>query len=78
MIKASDCASSVARVESCPRTKEEWKAASERKKCYINKYAKPCYSHNCKYEYHCVLNEWINETVEVCAIKKLIICKNFN
>lgn len=35
MIEASDCASFVARlksVESYPRTKEEWKAASERKK----------------------------------------------
>lgn len=40
MIKASDCASFVARlksVESCPRTKEEWKAASERKKNVISK-----------------------------------------
>lgn len=78
MIKVSDCVSFVVRVELCFWIKEEWKVVSERKKCYINKYVKFCYLYNCKYEYYCVLNEWINEIVEVCVIKKFIICKNFN
>lgn len=77
-VKASDCDNSVARakkVESCPRTEKEWKAASERKKCYNNK--NDCFRNRCKDKYHCVINEWRNETVEVCGKRRLIICEKF-
>ncbi|XP_062607101.1 uncharacterized protein LOC134268877 [Saccostrea cucullata] len=53
-------------VEFCPTTKHEWKEAASRKGCQ-----KYCPS----FEYHCVINAWKNETVEVCAPVKNIVGK---
>nr|XP_022290063.1 uncharacterized protein LOC111101754 [Crassostrea virginica] len=57
-------------VDRCPQTKEEWKEAAERKNC-------SAYTHHCTYPrkllYHCVVNPYVNETLEVCAIRKNII-----
>ena len=57
-------------VDRCPKTEEEWKKAGERKNC-------SAYAHHCtdpeKLLYHCVVNPYVNETLEVCAIRKNII-----
>lgn len=66
----------VKEVKQCPFTKNGWIKAAEKKNCtgYSDQGNKP-------YVYHCVINEWANATVEVCAEKKLIIlgkCTEYN
>lgn len=64
-------------VEQCPYTKNGWIKAAEQKNCtgyYSNQPSKP-------YVYHCVINEWANATLEVCAVKILVIfgkCPEYN
>ena len=53
--------SNVRQVNACPLTEEEWIKASDRKKCGNDNHA--CSS----FIYHCVLNTWRNETLELCA-----------
>ena len=57
-------------VDRCPKTEEEWKKAGERKNC--SRYAHHCTDPE-KLLYHCVVNPYLNETLEVCAIRKNII-----
>lgn len=62
-------------VSSCPRTNEEWEKAAARKNC--ENLTQPCPN----YIYHCVINAWMNATVEVCAPSKVIVgnvCTEFN
>eukprot|EP00105_Crassostrea_gigas_P009890 XP_011424996.1 PREDICTED: uncharacterized protein LOC105326565 [Crassostrea gigas] len=64
----------VKEVKQCPYTKNGWIKAAEKKNC-------TGYQGNKTYVYHCVINEWANATVEVCAKKKLIIlgkCTEYN
>lgn len=53
-------------VKSCPTNEEELSRAKQRKQCkhlaFIQKCARPK-----EFKYHCVLNTWNNDTVEVCA-----------
>lgn len=62
-------------VDSCPQTVPEWKEAVRRKNC-------KSISHNCsKFHYHCVINAWMNQTIEVCAPSVHIVgkvCAEFN
>nr|XP_022289123.1 uncharacterized protein LOC111101105 isoform X3 [Crassostrea virginica] len=57
-------------VEDCPRTAEEWRKAAARKNC-------SAYAHHCdrpdQFVYHCVINPYINETLEVCAYSQKIV-----
>lgn len=54
-------------VNSCPQTAAEWKEAATRKNCKTT-------SHNCySLDYHCVINAWMNETIEVCAPNVVIV-----
>lgn len=69
-MNSESCSASIATaipVPFCPRTADEWNKAAGRKKCSDMK-------HNCSsFEYHCVINAWMNETIEVCAPKRIII-----
>lgn len=63
------CLASLATVQtvtSCPTNEAELSRAKQRKQCqhlaFIQKCATPA-----KFKYHCVLNTWNNDTVEVCA-----------
>lgn len=62
--------STVQVVESCPDDKQKWRAAAARKNC-------PAYANQCdepdRLEYHCVINSFINETLEVCAYRQNIV-----
>lgn len=62
-------------VDSCPQTTEEWKEAAARKSCKTT-------SNTCSsLDYHCVINAWMNETIEVCAPRIVIVgkvCAEFN
>ncbi|XP_062591103.1 uncharacterized protein LOC134252633 [Saccostrea cucullata] len=75
VIPCKDSLATVTRVWSCPKNTSELRKAVERKRCNDMK-------HSCKsFEYHCVINNWMNETIEVCAPSLLIIggrCAEFN
>lgn len=57
-------------VEDCPDSLEKWKKAAERKNCTA--FATKCGGHR-KLQYHCVINPFVNETVEVCAYAQNIV-----
>lgn len=57
-------------VPDCPDSVDKWKEASKKKTC--TQYASQC-SEPEKLEYHCVINPFINETLEVCAYGQNII-----
>lgn len=69
-------------VTSCPTTKSEFNIAARRKNCTKLHFAakKICMSHKKPYVYHCVINEFRNHTVEVCAPARFIFgsCTEFN
>lgn len=65
-IKCDYCPASaptVSVVSKCPTTKAEWDQAASRKKC--SHMSAKCGDKSPVY--HCLLNQWGNETVEVCA-----------
>nr|XP_022286559.1 uncharacterized protein LOC111099537 isoform X2 [Crassostrea virginica] len=74
-VNADECIvskSTVKKVKSCPQTAEEWRNAADKKGCE---------SHNHSFLYHCVMNTWRNETVEVCALAIRIVgnvCPEYN
>nr|XP_022289671.1 uncharacterized protein LOC111101463 [Crassostrea virginica] len=74
-VNADECIvfkSTVKKVKSCPQTAEEWGNASDKKGCE---------KVNHSFIYHCVMNTWRNETVEVCASAIRIIgnvCPEYN
>lgn len=59
----------------CPVTEEGWRKAAERKNC--SAYADQC-SQPDKLVYHCVINPFVNETIEVCVYKKIIVFGMYN
>lgn len=56
---------------SCPTNDEEWETAGKLKNCQITAAQQKC-SEADKFVYHCVINGFENETLEVCAPQKLI------
>lgn len=66
-------------VGSCPTSKEEWEIAARKKNC-----SKIASKQNCssveKFQYHCVINGYRNEFLEVCAPSRIIFghCVEFN
>lgn len=70
---------SVKYVTSCPISKSEWDAAAKKKNC-----SRMALHQNCstveKFQYHCVINEYRNKMVEVCAPSRIIFgnCVEFN
>lgn len=57
-------------VNDCPDSLEKWKKAAERKNCAA--LATKC-SEPEKLQYHCVINPFVNETLEICAYAKNIV-----
>ncbi|XP_061167907.1 uncharacterized protein LOC133176865 [Saccostrea echinata] len=57
-------------VENCPTSEKEWMRASQRKNC--SAFASQC-SNPDRFVYHCVINPFLNETLEVCVYKKTIV-----
>ena len=57
-------------IDKCPENEEDWQKAAAIKNCSM-------YAHQCdnpdKFVYHCAVNPYINETLEVCAIQKTIV-----
>lgn len=69
---------SVKYVPSCPTSKVHWDKAASKKRCGEKARQQNCTTK--KYEYHCVINEYRNATLEVCAPQRLILghCTEFN
>lgn len=57
-------------VDDCPDTKEKWREALARKNC--SAYASQCDEPD-RLVYHCVINAFVNETLEVCAYSRIIV-----
>lgn len=62
---------SVIKVESCPTNNQEWENAAKLKNCKITAAQQKCSNPN-KFVYHCVIDGFESETLEVCAPQKLI------
>lgn len=65
-------------VDDCPDSAEKWKKAAARKNC-------SAHAHQCNYPerfvYHCVINAYANQTLEVCAYAQNIVagsCTEYN
>lgn len=78
-IKCPEAVKSVVRVESCPITKQDWEIAAKLKKCNEAAAQQNC-SDADQFVYHCVINGFQNDTLEVCAPQRFIIgfCTEFN
>lgn len=57
-------------VDDCPDTMEKWTEAAARKNCEA--YARRCDEPD-RFVYHCVINAFINQTLEVCAYRRVIV-----
>ena len=53
----------------CPQTRSAWEEAATNKNC--SSIQNSCSS----FVYHCVMNTWKNQTIEVCAPTQLILGK---
>lgn len=66
-------------VDQCPTDATSWKEAAERMDCQsIEQNCSNAYglnAHQYVFQYHCVLNGWMNATVEVCAFNRTILGK---
>lgn len=67
-------------VASCPKTKKEWDIAASKKNCEQLTSQALCGTCKEPYVYHCVINGFENETLEVCAPRKIIFgyCTEYN
>lgn len=61
-------------VDDCPDSEDTWMEAAERKKCEL--FARQCDEPN-RLVYHCAINAFLNQTLEVCAYGKYIFEGNF-
>lgn len=70
---------SAALVGSCPTSKIEWDTAARKKNCSRIASQQKCAPVE-KFRYHCVINGFGNETLEVCAPSRIIFghCVEFN
>lgn len=59
------------KVKFCPTTEQEWETAAKRKNCDKIATQQTC-SGSEDFVYHCVINGFQNETLEVCAPQKLM------
>lgn len=57
-------------VNGCPNSEESWREAAVRKNCDVP--AKQC-SEPERLVYHCVINPYVNQTLELCAYAQNIV-----
>ncbi|XP_078334684.1 uncharacterized protein LOC144625907 isoform X2 [Crassostrea virginica] len=73
--ECKESSATVTLVKTCPQTLQEWRNAAALKNC--GSIQNSCSS----FHYHCVMNTWRNETVEVCAPQRNIVarkCAEYN
>lgn len=71
-----EAVASVKTVASCPTSISEWLIAARKKNCSELAQCQNCSTVE-KFLYHCVINEYRNETLEVCAPSRIIFGKAF-
>ncbi|XP_062586986.1 uncharacterized protein LOC134248588 isoform X1 [Saccostrea cucullata] len=54
-------------VKQCPMTEEAWQNAAKKKRCDALANLQTCVPEPGRFVYHCLVNQWENGTVEVCA-----------
>lgn len=69
--KCQEAIDSMASVPFCPKSQEEWESAAKIKNCNITASQQTCTNAD-EFVYHCVIDGFQNETLEVCAPRKLI------
>lgn len=69
-----DAVDSVEIVTACPTSKTEWEIAAYKKNCERIASRQKCDSVE-RFKYHCVINGFRNELVEVCAPSRIIFGK---
>lgn len=57
-------------VQYCPDNEQDWRNAAKRKNC--SKHANQCDEPD-RLVYHCLINPFVNETLEVCAYPQNIV-----
>lgn len=57
-------------VDDCPDSEEKWTQMAAKKNCAA--YANQCDEPH-RLVYHCVINEYVNQTLEVCAYTQYIL-----
>lgn len=62
--------STVEIVDDCPDSEEKWRFAAARKNCTA--YASQCDEPD-RLKYHCVIDSFVNQTLEVCAYSRIIM-----
>lgn len=62
----------VERVSFCPMSKKEWDSAAVKKNCTETAARQTCTKPEL-FVYHCVINGYGNETLEVCAPRRLML-----
>lgn len=82
IIEARYCPEAIGSIEnvlSCPTLKQEWDTAASKKNCSRLASHQNCSSAE-QFKYHCVINGFRNETLEVCAPSRIIFghCVEFN
>lgn len=66
-----DSVTTVKLVKRCPETQLGWTEAASKKNC-------GGIPHSCpSFVYHCLMNTWQNETVEMCAQQRVIVGKYY-
>lgn len=67
-----ESASTVQIVKRCPTDSESWKMAAKNMNCEAIKQNCSQSSNRHHFQYHCVINAWMNVTLEVCAPNRTI------
>ncbi|XP_062601579.1 uncharacterized protein LOC134263267 [Saccostrea cucullata] len=67
-------------VSSCPSNEEAWKIAESKKNCKSLADIQKCVADPSKFKYHCLVNSYLNATLEVCAPIRFAsgYCADFN
>lgn len=75
-----ESASTVQIVKRCPTDSESWKMAAKNMNCEAIKQNCSQSSNRHHFQYHCVINAWMNVTLEVCAPNRTIFgyCTEYN
>nr|XP_034331054.1 uncharacterized protein LOC117690691 isoform X3 [Crassostrea gigas] len=75
-----ESARTVRAVERCPTDSESWEMAAKNMNCGAIKQNCSQSSNRHHFQYHCVINAWMNETLEVCALNRTIFgfCTEYN
>lgn len=76
----NESAGTVRPVDRCPKDSKSWEIAAKNMRCDAIKQNCSQSSSRRIFQYHCVINAWMNETLEMCAPNRTIFgyCTEYN